>query len=156
MSDTDFEFDSVDAETSATFPRQASALRKNDYVVIKGRPCKIVDMSSSKAGKNGHVRVNIAGIDIFTGKKYEDMSPSTHNMEVPNVKRAEFQLSGIDGGLLSLMDASGNTKDDVKLPAGDLGESIQAQFDEGKALLVTVLAAMGEEAVVAFEAATGD
>lgn len=41
----------------------------------------------------------------------------------------------------------GTAKDDVRLPEGDLGAQIQADFDEGKDLLVTIVSAMGEEQV---------
>lgn len=85
-------FDSADAGSSTTYPMQCSALRKNGFVVIKSRPCKIVDMSTSKTGKHGHAKVHLTAIDIFTGKKLEDLSPSTHNMDVPNVSRREFTL----------------------------------------------------------------
>ena len=44
---------------AATYPQQCSALRKNGHVVIKGRPCKIVEMSTSKTGKHGHAKVYI-------------------------------------------------------------------------------------------------
>ncbi|KUL88472.1 hypothetical protein ZTR_05369 [Talaromyces verruculosus] len=148
-------FDSADAGASATYPMQCSALRKNGYVVIKGRPCKIVDMSTSKTGKHGHAKVHLVALDIFTGKKLEDLSPSTHNMDVPNVTRKEYQLLDVtDDGFLSLMDEAGNTKDDVKKPDGEIGDRIDKLFtEEGKDVNVTVMSAMGEE--VAVEAKEG-
>lgn len=127
------------------FFKKCSALRKNGYVVIKGRPCKIVDMSTSKTGKHGHAKVHLVAIDIFTGKKLEDLSPSTHNMDVPNVRKTEYPLLDIDDGFLSLMNNDGSTKDDVKLPEGELGQQIQDLFAEGKELLVMIVTAMGEE-----------
>jgi len=140
-------FESADAGASATYPMQCSALRKNGFVVIKGRPCKIVEMTTSKTGKHGHAKVHLTALDIFTNKKLEDLSPSTHNMEVPNVTRREYQLLDItDDGFLSLMSEGGDTKDDVKMPEGEVGDKIQKLFKEDeKDTNVIVLTAMGEE-----------
>merc|ERR1712110_290857 len=92
----EFDFTSGDAGASNTYPMQCSALRKSGFVMIKGRPCKIVEMSTSKTGKHGHAKAHIVALDIFTGKKYEDLCPTSHNMEVPFSKRMECQLLGAD------------------------------------------------------------
>ncbi|KDN35115.1 Eukaryotic translation initiation factor 5A, partial [Rhizoctonia solani AG-8 WAC10335] len=132
-------FEPAGAGASLTFPMQCSALRKGGHVVIKGRPCKIVDMSTSKTGKHGHAKVHLVAIDIFTNKKLEDISPSTHNMDLENLQ------VNVDDGFLNLMTPDGTPKDDVRVPDGDLGKQIQADFDDGKELIITVCAAMGEE-----------
>ncbi|KAL7785974.1 translation initiation factor eIF-5A [Trichoderma ceciliae] len=146
----DVTFESADAGASLTYPMQCSALRKNGFVVIKSRPCKIVDMSTSKTGKHGHAKVHLIALDIFTGKKYEDLSPSTHNMDVPNVTRREYQLLDIsDDGFLSLMNDDGDTKDDVRMPDGEVGEKINKLFKiDEKDTNVVVLTSMGEEAAI--------
>lgn len=120
------DFSTGESGASESFPQQCSALRKNGFVLLKERPCKIVEMSTSKTGKHGHAKVHMVGIDIFTGKKYEDICPSTHNMMVPNVARKEYALMDItDDGFCSLLDDDKNeTRDDIKLPAGDLGKII--------------------------------
>ena len=136
--------------------------------IFQGRPCKIVEMSTSKTGKHGHAKVHMVALDIFTTKKYEDICPSTHNMDVPNVSRKDYQLCDIDDDYLSLMDDGGDMREDLKVPDGDLGEEIRNAIADGKEILVrlsinfffkiilscksfqcTVLSACGEEAVIA-------
>ncbi|KAJ0008632.1 hypothetical protein NQD34_016047 [Periophthalmus magnuspinnatus] len=143
------DYETATSGASETYPQQCSSLRKNGYVMLKGNPCKIVEMSTSKTGKHGHAKVHLVGLDIFTGKKLEDICPSTHNMDVPNVTRKDYQLLNIDDGFLSLMDDSGATKEDLRLPDNEVGTEIGKKFDNGESFLVTVLKAVGQEAVVA-------
>ncbi|GAM18292.1 hypothetical protein SAMD00019534_014670 [Acytostelium subglobosum LB1] len=146
------EYQSGGSGASATYPMQCSALRKNGHVVINKRPCKIVEMSTSKTGKHGHAKVNITAIDIFTGKKLEEICPSTHNIDVPHVARAEYSLIDIsDDGYLTLMKADGSMKEDLVLPDGELGVDVKAAFGGGKEVLVSVISAMGEESVISFK-----
>lgn len=144
------EFESADSGASKVFPAQCSSLRKNGYVVMKGRPCKIVEMSTSKTGKHGHAKVHMVGIDLYNSKKYEDICPSTHNMDVPFVKRVDFQLVDISADdFLSLMDDGGEVREDIKIPASDLGEEIRTKFNDGVDIMCTVMCAMGIEEVIA-------
>ena len=156
MSDNEHEHDFHTGESGAaqTYPKQCSAVRKNEFIMIKGRPCKVVEMSTSKTGKHGHAKVHIVALDIFTNKKLEDICPSTHNVEVPFVKRKEYQLLSVnDDGFVSLMDLETcETKDDLRLPEGDLGQQIKDAFEKDEnGLLLTVVTACGEEAVLGWK-----
>ena len=147
-------FEKSDAGSSLTYPMQASSVRKGGYAILKGFPCKVMDMSTSKTGKHGHAKVNMTGVDIFTGKKYEELFGSTHNVDVPNVERADYQLIDItddDPAFVSLLDQNGNTKDDLKLPEGELGQQLKAEFANGKSLVVAVQSAMGVQQIMSFK-----
>jgi translation initiation factor 5A len=123
--------------------------------VIKGHPCKVSDVSTSKTGKHGHAKCNFTAIDIFTNKKYEDIVPSTHNTHVPNVTRKDYSLVDIsEDGFCSLFDAeTSETREDIKLPEIPEGfaREIRMAFDEGKALIVSLQSAMNIEQIIAFK-----
>ncbi|KAG2426909.1 hypothetical protein HXX76_012696 [Chlamydomonas incerta] len=154
MSDHEVEtFESADAGASLTYPQQAGTVRKNGFLVISGHPCKVVDVSTSKTGKHGHAKCNFTAIDIFTGKKYEEMTPSSHNVDVPNISRKEYTVLDVtDEGVVSLMDESGNTRDDLFLPKGTeeadkLAITIEELASQGKEFMVTVVKAMNQEMI---------
>ncbi|KAG5242275.1 eukaryotic translation initiation factor family protein [Salix suchowensis] len=88
MSDEEHHFESkADAGASKTYPQQAGNIRKSGYIVIKNRPCKVVEVSTYKTGKHGHAKYIV---------------PSSHNCDVPHVTRTDYQLidiseDGFDG-----------------------------------------------------------
>merc|ERR1711933_336776 len=134
---------------------QAGEIRKGSHLMGKGHPCKCIEVSTSKTGKHGHAKAHIVALDIFTGKKYEDLCPTSHNLEVPFVKRTEYQLltADNDSGEVSLLLESGETKDDLNLPTFvQVGEpteddKMKAEAD-GKTITVIVQSACGMEKII--------
>eukprot|EP00669_Euglena_mutabilis_P001714 TRINITY_DN122_c0_g1_i1.p2 TRINITY_DN122_c0_g1~~TRINITY_DN122_c0_g1_i1.p2 ORF type:complete len:111 (-),score=34.58 TRINITY_DN122_c0_g1_i1:298-609(-) len=86
------EYHKSEAGASMTVPMQCGSLKKGMHVCIKGRPCKIVDYSTSKTGKHGHAKANIVGIDIFTGKKLEEMCPTPTTSTCPTSSATSSSL----------------------------------------------------------------
>merc|ERR1712004_519357 len=154
-------FESADSGASHTYPQQAGEIRKGSHLMIKGHPCKCIEVSTSKTGEHGHAKAHIVALDIFTGKKYEDLCPTSHNLEVPFVKRTEYQLLTADSesGEVSLLLESGETKDDLNLPTfvkvGEpteddtkVVEEILKGVDDGKNVMVVVQSACGMEKII--------
>jgi translation initiation factor 5A len=147
----DYDFSSADAGSSDTIPMEAGQIRKGGLIMIKGQPCKVSEVSTSKTGKHGHAKCNFIAYQIFNNKKYEDMIPSTHGTTVPIVTRTEYSLLDInDEDFMSLMDESGSTREDLKLPTypENYAHELKTEFEEGKQLIVTVLKACGIEQVM--------
>jgi len=123
-------------------------------MMIKGHPCKVLSISVSKTGKHGHAKCNFTAVDIFTGKKLEDMIPSSHGTTVPIVNRVDWEVIDIEGDELTLMDEGGNQKTDLNLPSfpEDMAEQIREAWSGGEnQVTVTVQSAVGIEQVIAFK-----
>lgn len=50
----------------------------------------------------------------------------------------------------------GTSKDDVKVPEGQIGQDIEAAFETGNEVNVTIIAAMGEEQAITFKEVTSN
>merc|ERR1712113_651468 len=162
MADDEPTFESADAGASDTYPQQAGEIRKGSHLMIKGHPCKCVEGSTSKTGKHGHAKAHIVAIDIFSGKKYEDLCPTSHNLDVPFVNKTEYQVldANPDDGRVSLLKENGETKDDLSLPkyATDytpteddekISKEILEEMEKGdKTVLAIVQAAIGKEKII--------
>lgn len=119
-------------------------------------------ISTSKTGKHGHAKAHIVAIDIFSGKKYEDLCPTSHNLEVPFVVKTEYQVldANADDGRVSLLKESGETKDDLSLPKfttdytpteddEKISKEILDETEKGdKTVVAIVQAAIGREKII--------
>ncbi|MGW6536083.1 translation initiation factor IF-5A [Streptomyces sp. NPDC055051] len=120
----------------------AKDVRKGGYVLLKDRPCKVVEAS---VGKDS---VHVVGIDVFTGKKYEDIVKATENLQAPVVTHTDFQLIDIDGDSMTLLNDDGETKELPLSADEDVKKEILAKYENGETFLVTVVSATGKEEAV--------
>ena len=60
MSDENYDIDVGDSGASKTVSTEAGQIRKGGYIMIKGKPCKVKDVSVSKTGKHGHAKCKFA------------------------------------------------------------------------------------------------
>ena len=157
MSDNE-EFEVTDAGASMCEKTDTNRLKPGSLVMIKGNPCKVIDVSTSKTGKHGHAKCHFVAIDIFSGKKMEDLVPAGHTTSVPFVKKEEFQCIDCDeDGFVTVMTASGDTRSDLKLPsemnpappgADELSQKIRDLLGEEKDFYVIVQSACDKEQIM--------
>jgi translation initiation factor 5A len=135
---------------STTIP--VNRLRIGKYALLEGRPCRVVEIAKSKTGKHGHAKANIAGTDLFTGKRYEAHLPTSHDIEVPIVQRLDYSLILIDGKFTQLIDLSGTMREDVEVTDDEICERLVQVYESGEAaeIIVTVLSSLGETKIIEF------
>ena len=114
---------------SHTHPHEAHHVKKGQYIMLKGHPCKIVDVKTSKTGKHGHAKCNITGIDVFSAKKYNEVHPGHIVLAAFDLSKNEYEVANIDvdDNEVSYMDENGN-EHTCKIPEGEIGEKLVAEF----------------------------
>lgn len=151
----DFEVHEVNTGAQEKTSIPVNKLQKNGYVLIEGRPCRVVDIQKFKIGKHGHAKAKIAGSDLFTGRRFETMLPSSHDIEVPFVERNEYSLINIDGKNTQLLDLQGNMREDVEILDDDeIGKKIKNAFENNEKeeeIIVTVISCLGNSKIVDFK-----
>src|SRR5947209_2711934 len=125
--------DEVSTNASLTIRTQAIDIKVGDYLLIDGRPCKVVERTWSSPGKHGVGKFNFTGLDIFTGHKHITIIQSGKNTPVPIVIKTEYQLIDIneedDDTYVSLLPDNNTLRQDIKLPDGELSNKIKEEFN---------------------------
>ena len=142
----------------------ASSLKKPGYVMLKGFPCKIQELNQKpKATANGNDRLHIVGTHVWNGKKYEDTLNLTagfaSQVQVPVSSKEEYSVLDADrsSGMVSVLLASGEVKEDLDLPLREGGapseldevaETLLRKVESGDEVRIAVLSIMGAEKIV--------
>jgi len=133
--------------SSKLLPIQAHHLKKGHYVMMKGHPCKVGNISVSKTGKHGHAKITYQGVDVITGKKYSEVQPGHANCLEPVVEKKEYTLMDCDEkeGSVSVMDQAFNQHTLDCDFNSDLGKEILTRFRAEEELVIgTLVAPVGE------------
>jgi len=160
--DDEFAIQTTDAGASLVVSTEAGQIRKGGFIMIKGKACKVRDVSTSKTGKHGHAKCKFSAVDIFTGNTCEELCPSTHSIDVPVVNKKDWMIQGLqDETYVLLMDDDGEMREDLQLPnetfktdddntASQQIKDYMQMIDDGENIEVycTVLSAIGLEKII--------
>ena len=152
----------TDSGASLTHNVEASSVRKGGYLMVKGKACKVRDVSTSKTGKHGHAKCKFSAIDIFTGATCEELCPGSHNIEVPFVTKVDYTVMGMEEDHPQLMTEDGDMREDLPIPTSQgysasddadvsnrIKEYVQEMEDGGEIeIIVTVQGAIGKEKII--------
>ncbi len=136
---------------------QIKNLKINEFLLIDCKPCKVLSIKRSKLTKLNEYEILIRGQDIFSDEVYTTLLSSRAEVEVPFIKNDVFLLISIDNNkLCTLMDITGNTRTDLKLPYSKekeqkMSDKIIKYFKEKKEVLVTTCCSMNMEKIVAYK-----
>merc|ERR1712205_88818 len=159
--DDEFAIQTADSGASLVVSTEAGQIRKGGFIMIKGKACKVRDVSTSKTGKHGHAKCKFSAVDIFTGATREELCPSTHAIDQPFVTKKDYSIMGLEGDYPQLMDEDGEMREDLALPnieyktdddnsIANMIKEMCAEVEGGAEIDITctVLGAIGKEKIV--------
>lgn len=119
------------------------------YALLKTKPCKIMQVFVFKTGKHGEAKYHFVGIDIFTGKKLEELYMCHHTMSCPIVEKNIMKLLFADRtGYCQLQDEKTlKLKEDLFVCNEDMLKNILDAFTNDKEIYVSVQKAVGQEMI---------
>jgi len=139
----------------------ANDLRKGGFVLLRNgsHPCKLMGLKKAKTGKHGGAKIRVVGIDIISGKKYDDIFLSKEQVSVPAVKKVKYDVVGIEknewvilkevvpSAAATVVEGVGEKKMKINEEGNEIHASLIEKFRNGKASVI-VVTAMGEDAIV--------
>ncbi|MCG2881780.1 MAG: translation initiation factor IF-5A [Acidilobus sp.] len=94
-------------------------LKKGNYIVIDGEPCRIVEITKAKTGKHGSAKAHVVAIGLFTGQKKTLVAPVDAQVQVPIIEKRNAQVLADLGETVQLMDLETYDTIEVEKPKDD-------------------------------------
>ena len=91
-------------------------LKPGKYCVLDGEPCKVIDVTVSKAGKHGHAKARLVAVGVFDGKKRDIVKTADSEIEVPIIDKRVGQVVAITGDEVQIMDMETYETFEAKVP----------------------------------------
>lgn len=121
-----------------------SEIKVGAHVVIKGCACRLAEVNKSKPGKHGSAKKTVVGIDVITGKKYQEMYNHSSMIGKPDIQRVRYVVTNVepneDHYWFSLMDCdSGEMSDDLRFEKDDNSDKVSELFDDAESPVVVLM-----------------
>lgn len=122
-------------------PLEASHIKKGMYIIMKTRPCKIVDVTTSKTGKHGHMKVSMTGIDVINSTKQMMNIPGHNNVTQFELLKEECIVINFEDDILEYLDSNNNINN-IKIDDNcDIIKKFRELYDSNKEYIVTIITA---------------
>jgi len=104
------------------------ALKPGRFVLIDGEPCRVLNVTTSVAGKHGSAKARLEAMGIFDGKRRSIVKPADEEIEVPIIEKRGAQVIAILGDHVQLMDLETYETFEVPMPED---ENLKERIKEG-------------------------
>jgi len=91
-------------------------LKRDNFVLIDGVPCRVERVDVSKSGKHGAAKARVEAIGLFDGRRRSLVKPADETVEVPIVSRKRAQILAILGERVQLMDLDDFSVFELEIP----------------------------------------
>jgi len=118
---------------------------------MKGKTCKVLEISRSKTGKHGGAKLHLVGLDIFSHKKVEDIVSSTKTLDIPEVKKEDFPIVSIEAEFLTVRLKDESTRSDIEVTDVNDLKKITKHLHDGHSLVAVLTTARGMETYDSFK-----
>ncbi|MEM5778480.1 MAG: translation initiation factor IF-5A [Candidatus Aenigmatarchaeota archaeon] len=102
-------------------------LQPGRYCIIDGEPCKVLDVTTSVAGKHGGAKARLEAIGLFDNKKRSIVKPADAEIEVPIIEKKTGQVVAITGNNAQIMDLTEYETFELPIP-----EELKDKIAQGK------------------------